>query len=260
MKCLIGILYSGESQLEACKAAIANQTHTAWDIIQISDLPKKQAHEALYDAFNKHADKVDLFVKIDADMELYRNDFLEELTRYFAQNPNTEQLTMKVDDFYTARNIWGLNVFRSSVVFIENDAVYTDKAVRINEDKIKRLKRHKTLVPAARHGYDPTDYHSFYFGCHKAVKVMHRKSRSHMRNIRRLPLAASLQRDNRPLIAYAGAAIAFEKQFEPDWLDRDNGKLQTLFDTLYPSGKFSITDLLKHYKMVSKSAKMYLSD
>ena len=259
MNCLIGILHCGESQYDACRAAIASQSHKNWDVFVVKDLPNVQAHQVLFKTFADNADQFDLFVKVDADMELYHEDFLKELTHFFATESDIDYLAMKVDDFFTARFIWGLNAFRSSVVFAEIDEVYTDKAAQVEQNRRARLKRHKTLVPAARHGFDPTDYHAFYFGCHKAVTVMHRQSRSHMRNIRRLPWAALQRWDRRPLLAYAGAAIAFERQMLPAELDHDSGKVRVLFDDLMRSkGNVGLLQSWRYRSAVVKAGFEYL--
>lgn len=260
MKFLIGILYCGESQYEACRAAIETQTHTDWDVFEVKNLPNHEAHQTLFRTFSDRSDEFDVFVKIDADMELCHKDFLKELMMYFTHHAQIDHVSMKVDDFFTARLIWGLNAFRASVVFSNGDEVYTDKAAQVEAHRRALLKRHKTLVPAAHHGFDPSDYQSFYFGCHKAVKVMHRQSRSHMRNIRRLPLAALWRRDRRPLLAYAGAAMAFEQMIKPDALDHDNNRVRTMFDSLeqYEGGHW-IAGILRDRAIIRQAQTQYLS-
>lgn len=260
MKILIGILFSGESQYEACKAAIQSQSHTDWELVEFKNLGKKEAHEALFKAFTERADDVDLFVKIDADMELCHPDFLKTLAEYFAAHEQIDHVTMKVNDFYTARLIWGLNAFRSTVRFSASDDVYTDQAALVDPARRVHLKRHPILVPAVLHAFDPTDYQSFHFGCHKAIKVMHRQSRSHFRNIRRLPWAALIRRDKRPLLAYAGAALTFENELPPSCLDHGNTDLHELFE---PLAALSAIDLMKqlprYRKAVTTAQKRYLA-
>lgn len=259
MKFLIGILYCGESQYEACKAAIEAQSHTDWELFEVKDLPNHEAHQTLFQTFSDNSSKFDAFVKIDADMELCHNDFLKELALYFTSHASIDQVTMKVDDFFTGRLIWGLNAFRSSVVFSNSDEVYTDKAAQVEEGRFAHLKRHKTLVPAAWHGFNPTDYQAFYFGCHKAVKVMHRQSRSHMRNIRRLPFAALKRLDTRPLLAYAGAAVAFKNEINPDALDHDKSEIRALFNSVMQTRRGrQILDIEQYRKIIRKAQTRYL--
>jgi len=262
MKLLIGVLYSGESQREACIQAIENQTYKNWEIFEIHNLPKKEAHEKLFGTFSDRSNDVDLFIKIDADMELCHNDFFSELVAFINQNPAAELLTIKVDDFFTGRHIWGMNIYRSSINFGENDAVNTDIFFdKENAPNIIRLKKHRTLVPAARHGYNPTDYQLFHFGCHKAIKVMHRYSRAHMRNIRSLLWTALLKRDYRHLIAYAGAATAFEHKMEPEYFDHGNGLLEKLFEeTVKKDKKFWKTNLMKNFFINSKASRQLKSN
>jgi len=253
MRILVGVLYSGESQFN-------HQSHQDWEHFVIKHLPNREAHQTLYQTFNNRAEDFDLFVKIDADMEVCRADFFESLISYFVEHPQIDHISMKVDDFYTAKLIWGLNAYRSSIQFGENDQVYTDKAVEIPDHKRSLLKRHAALVPAAKHAYNPTDYQAFYFGCHKAVKVMARQSRSHMRNIRRLLLSAVLKRDKRHLIAYAGAATAFEITLQPSGLDQTSGEVKALFDQISANDHlYWIKHLHRHYTVVSQARKRFLT-
>ena len=259
MKFLIGILYCGETQYEACKAAIEAQSHQEWELFEVKNLPNHQAHQALFSTFSDNADQFDAFVKIDADMELCHKDFLAELALYFTDHMQIDHVTMKVDDFFTARYVWGLNAFRSSVVFSAGDAIYTDKAAEVEQSRRAHLRRHKTLVPAARHGFDPTEYQAFYFGCHKAVKVMHRQSRSHMRNIRRLPFASLKRWDRRPLLAYAGAALAFKHKINADALDHDKSELLELFDTMMQSDRgLRLLDIWRCRAAIRQAQSLYL--
>lgn len=259
MKCLIGVLYSGESQFESCKASIRMQSHTDWELIEVKHLPNKEAHSALFSQFMSHAESVDIFVKIDADMVLCHADFLKTLCEYFTTHTHIDHVTMKVDDFFTGRLIWGLNAFRSSVVFEDNDDVYTDKAAIVRPDAISQIRQHKILVPAALHAFDPSDYQAFYFGCHKAVKVMHRQSRSHMRNIRRLPMAAVKRRDKRPLLAYSGAAMAFERQLQPGTLDHGNTEIDGMFRAFAESSaNRGVAGLLRNWRTIVAAKSRYL--
>ena len=261
MRILVGVLYSGEPQYERCIAAIAAQQHTDWELLEIKNQPNREAHQQLFDTFNRRAKEFDLFVKIDADMELCRNDFFTALVDYFEQHPQIKHLTMKVDDYFTGRLIWGLNAFRSSVTFAQNDRVYTDMAVNLESSQRAHLRRHPQLVPAAKHSYDPTAFQAFYFGCHKAIKVMHRQSRSHWRNINRLLLTGIKKRDKRLLIAYAGAAIAFERDLQPDCLDHDNGTLQSVFtDLQHKDKRFWFSGLLRHFRIIRAGRSRFLSN
>ncbi len=260
MRFLIGILYCGESQYEACKSAIDSQSHTDWEVFEVKDLPNHEAHQTLFKTFSDNSEEFDAFVKVDADMEFCHNDFLKELAAYFAAHSQIDHVTMKVDDFFTGRLIWGLNAFRSTVVFSDSDSVYTDKAAQVEQGRYAQLKRHKTLVPAAKHGFNPSEYQSFYFGCHKAVKVMHRQSRSHMRNIRRLPWSAFKRFDRRPLLAYAGAAVAFSNKIEPEALDHDKNQVRGLFNTTVKArGRRWLSDVWKYRASIRQAQARYLS-
>jgi len=257
VRILVGVLFSGESQYEACITAINEQTYRSWELFEVRNLPNRDAHQKLFNTFQERASEFDLFVKIDADMELCSADFFANLIEYTEQNPSAELITIKVDDFFTGRLVWGLNVYRSSIKFGENDEIYTDKFFDTErKPKIIHLKSHSTLVPAARHCFNPSGYQSFYFGCHKAIKVLHRQSRSHMRNIRSLLWTAMRKRDHRHLIAYAGAATTFERNLGPECLDHGNRTLETLYDQLVEEDKqFWRKELIGYFRINSKASR-----
>jgi hypothetical protein len=90
---------------------------------------------------------------------------------------------------------------------------------------------------------------------------MHRQSRSHWRNINRLLLTGIKKRDKRLLIAYAGAAIAFERDLQPDCLDHDNGTLQSVFtDLQHKDKRFWFSGLLRHFRIIRAGRSRFLSN
>jgi hypothetical protein len=115
MKLLVGVLHTIENEFEECLAAIRRQTHTAVDVFVIEKLRNREAHERLYRTFMERAGEFDVFVKVDADMVLCRDDFFAGVARVFRESPDVDRLYVAVDDFFTQKLIMGLNCYRNTV-------------------------------------------------------------------------------------------------------------------------------------------------
>jgi hypothetical protein len=81
MRILAGTLYTIENEFEDCCRSIRNQTYKNYDHLVIRNLPKKEAHNNLYQAFVDEADRYDLLVKIDADMVLCDENLFERIVK-----------------------------------------------------------------------------------------------------------------------------------------------------------------------------------
>lgn len=171
MKFLIGIMHTIENEFEQCIASIKAQSHKDFDCFVIENLPNKQAHDKLYQTFMNNAKKYDLFIKIDADMVLVRNTFFEEVIAKYNELPlEINDLEIAVFDFFTQRLIYGLHVYRSNVTWELNnkESIFVDKT---QKQRIA-FTDFTDLAPAAYHCPNPSDFQSFHFGLHKAVKFM----------------------------------------------------------------------------------------
>lgn len=169
MKILVGIMYCIEQEYPECVRSLQDQSYTNHDFFRIEKLPNKLAHDALYACFMDNADKYDLFLKLDADMVLCREDFLDRVVAVFQRQPDIDDLQIGVHDFFTDRLIYGLHVYSNRVKWIQNqERVFVDMVDR----RKKRVQDMKVLAPAAWHCPNPSRFQAFHFGVHKAVKVL----------------------------------------------------------------------------------------
>lgn len=187
---LVGTLYCGENEYDACCSSIKSQTHKLWEHFTISDKPNKEAHDSLYEQFMERASDFELFIKVDADMVLARPTFFEEAAQWMQAHNDIDNLQVAVQDFFSNRLIGGLHVFRSTVRW-ERD----DENVFVDHCPVAPDRRHtdfRSLAPAAKHCPHPSAFHSFHFGMHKGVKLIEAKNRgsnevrqfaSHLANI-----------------------------------------------------------------------------
>jgi hypothetical protein len=170
MRICVGTLYSGEREYDRCCASIRRQTHTAADHFVIRDLPNREAHQALYRGFEQRSKSNDLFVKIDADMVLRRDEFFADLVAWFGEHPGIDELEIAVQDFFTDRLIFGLHVFRRGVEWPSQD-----ETLFVDRSPVHPSRRHLDsdhLAPAADHCPDPSPIQAFHYGVHKALKVL----------------------------------------------------------------------------------------
>lgn len=236
MKILVGILHCIENEFPDCLAALRRQTHRSYDYFVLENLPNKEAHDTLYRRFMDSACSYDLFVKLDADMVLCREDLLARAADRFKANPQLDVLCIGVHDFFTDQMIDSLNVFRNTVRWrTDAEKIFPD---RNQQAAGQVIYDHEDLAPAADHCPDPSPFQAFHFGVHKAVKVMqigvHNKrrqaSREHWGNLERLRANYAARRDVRLGLALVGAEMAFHEKWDAGVLDYGSPILKSYFD------------------------------
>lgn len=165
---LVGTLYCGEREFaDACRS-IRSQTDVACEHFVIRDLPKFEAHQALYGRFMSSAGDCDFFMKVDADMVLSRPTFTREACDWFAGHPTIDNLQVAVDDFFTGGLLAGLHLWRSHVRWSDrDDRTFTD-AWAVDADR--RHTDFERLAPAATHCESADSFQAFHFGVHRGVK------------------------------------------------------------------------------------------
>ncbi len=238
MKLLIGILYTIENEFPQCIEAIEKQTYQNFDYFVIENLPNKEAHDTLYQRFMDGATEYDLFIKIDADMVLTRDTFFEEVVKKMSENPEVEHLAIAVHDFFTNRLIWGLNVYRNTVKWDNgNESIFVDRGLT---RKLNRLADYQDLAPAAYHCPNPSDFQSFHFGLHKAIKVTQKNvspyregsGLSHWVNILNLKQHYQATNDKRLELALFGALYALLKKWNASHVNYSNSLTYRTFERI----------------------------
>ena len=115
MKLLIGTMRTIENEFDQCVAAIRKQKGCDFEHFVIENMPHKEAHQALYNRFMENASTFDVFVKVDADMVITRDDFFAKLASRFVSAPAMDQLTVAIHDFFPDRITEGLHSWRNTV-------------------------------------------------------------------------------------------------------------------------------------------------
>lgn len=170
MKLLVGIMHCIESEFDACRRRISEQTCGEVEQFVISGLPNKEAHLCLYRRFEKSSGQFDAFVKVDADMVIRSNRFFEHVLHCFSFWPEVTHLEFPVFDHFTMRSVYGLHAWRSSHRWAidSSESVFVDRA---NGEEVK-VRLGLETPPAADHCPAPSSFQAYHFGVHKAVKVM----------------------------------------------------------------------------------------
>lgn len=258
MKILAGIMYCGENEFEDCIKAIKSQTYKNYDYFIIKNKPNVIAHKELYSRFIEKSHAYDIFIKIDADMVLTKNNFFSSLTKRFADEPSLEHLEISIHDFYTDSLIPGIHIFRNNII-LENteETIFVDRVILKKNYKYDNY----MLSPAAQHSPNPSDLQSFHFGIHKAIKALqmfNKKSSAtktirHFRNIRKLKNNFIRTKDQRLKIALIGAEMALHYCYSPDILNYNNSRLKKLFHEILQKSDASKNNLLFRLRLKNGS-------
>lgn len=169
MKIIVGILFSGENELESCLASLGRQVYQKIDHFVISNLPNIEAHETLFNRFMQVSSEYELFFKLDADMEIKDPNLLANVVEFFQKNPNIDRYTVPVFDCMTDRLVNGANFFRNNAKWTAvEDNVFTDRCCSVPLDRVyvDYNINEKTIL----HCPNPSLFQAFHFGVHKGVK------------------------------------------------------------------------------------------
>lgn len=236
MRILVGILKTIENEYHECRDAIECQQNSSHSVFVIENQPNKQAHQSLYRYFMQHAYDFDVFIKIDADMVLTRNDLFGRVSEKFATNPRLKDLEIAVHDFFSDQLIWGLHAFRNTVVWQESDEdLFVDSCL---VEHGERMHDNSDLAPAAHHCPNPSLFQAFHYGVHRALKVI-QVNRKNFRStyseyqwnyLEKTRSNFGRSRDPRIGFAVLGAEVAFEGKILPEHIDFGNPFLAELFD------------------------------
>lgn len=171
MKVFVGTLYSGEGDFTKCVASIVEQQDIDITCSVISDLPEKEAHNALWDAWNDAKKDHDIFVKVDADTVLQHPRVLKNVCDLFASNERLTGIQCWLHDYFTDGLIYGLNCYSRNVVFKRTeDNLFCDR-VDTNHDQVLRGGAlPKELFPAGQHCHHANELQAFHFGLHRQLK------------------------------------------------------------------------------------------
>lgn len=236
MKILVGTLYSGENEYDECVNSIKKQKGVKYEHFVVRNLPNKIAHEALYNRFMDHSNEFDIFIKVDADMIIEDEELFLKIVSKFQANPHLKDLEIAVHDFFSDQLIYGMHAYRNNVkwyqskedLFVDYNSIGSDQHIRDD----------KELAPAALHCKNPSLFHSFHFGIHRALKVIQSgrasvskvASRFHWQILEKTRTNFLRTRDKRYGFATLGAAIVFRGGIKVEDLDYTNPKPHRIFE------------------------------
>ena len=169
----VGTMYCGEGDYPHCAKTIIEQSGVTVRHQVISNLPEKEAHNRLWQAWREVQHQgYDMFVKVDADTVLAHDKVLLEFWKMMSTNPRITGIQAPLLDYFTDGFINGLNCFSPRVTFRDTaDELFCDRQVDVDHDiVIKSDQVSMGLRPAGYHGFNPTDAQAFHYGVHRMLK------------------------------------------------------------------------------------------
>lgn len=168
LKVLVVTLYCGENEYKQCCESSASQRGVEVTHKVFSFLPKQEAHQKLYELFNKSREEFDYLAKLDADMAFSNPDALKNILAKFSEGVDVVSAT--VHDGMTNSDMQSFNIFSNRCYFHydSNDPLFTDKL------QVDHPGRHHSYVDHSRnvlHSFNPSPFQAFMFGVHRALKV-----------------------------------------------------------------------------------------
>ena len=175
----MGILKTDEPQYGELLKGLNNQIQDDDEVFVVENKPKNIAHDVLYSTFMSKAESFDLFIKLDADMVLNKNDFMIMVKSRFEKNQKLDWLHIYIWDDIIQEYISGLNIYRSTVKWDKNntDNTFTDRKHRcdsISQKLVVKNPDNKWVI----HCKSPSLYQLINFSTHRAIKAFqfHKKS------------------------------------------------------------------------------------
>lgn len=226
-KLLVGTLFCGESEFDACCAAIGSQKGVQTEHIVIRDMPELEAHNTLWQTWNDRRAVFDFFVKIDADTVLDGDDRLRRIVDLMSANQNITGAQIPLQDYFTDDAILGMNVFSSAVHFIPSvNGLFADRGAERGHRIVLRGDDVASVAPAGFHCLDPKPRQAFHFGYHRILK-------GQLDTLRKTGTAWSEKGGNGRMWALLGAWAALRQEVkQPDYGNPKFHKLMRKAETL----------------------------
>ena len=213
-KVLVGMLYSGESQITSAVSSLATQKGVCADLMLISGLPNAVAHQTLYAEFMRRSSAYAYLAKIDADMQLISPDALRHIVDVTASS-DAGDVVFPVHDWLLDAEIYGLHAFPSTARWEVDpgEQAFVDDGPYAPRGRLVVPKEHG---PVALHNTSPTQPEAFSFGIHRGSKVAQRgrsvygfrcgQARSQFSLLAAVAVTAQRLPDRRRWMALVGAA------------------------------------------------------
>lgn len=171
MKILIGILKVDEPQFDALITSIKDQLSKGDDTFVLEGYSKHEAHDLLFRRFTALSSDFDIFLKMDADMIIERDDFLSFIRQQFNTHKGLDWLHLHIWDSILGTYISGLNAFSNRVRWSKNsDNLFTDRKQIASSIQSQRIIDEPTEKWVS-HCKNATFEQAYNFGSHRAVKA-----------------------------------------------------------------------------------------
>lgn len=207
IRALAGILYVGEPALPRVLEGLEAQTDVELRTILIGHHPFDQAHEQLYRAFDQRRDDHDVFVKVDADMEVVEPRLFGAIGTLFKMHGGLDLVTVGVDDWISGERIIGMNAWRKGTRWrAAPSALFADlPAVRVRS----KLKLLDLPHPVVLHATTPTREQSWRYGAQRGLKVVDTLKLSRLKRMQDFVKFVLSAPQPARLLAVSGAEVAF---------------------------------------------------
>lgn len=205
---------SGENEYYQSLRSIRQQKEIDFDLIEIKNLPNKEAHRTLYEEIAKNASSYDYFVKVDGDMVFLQDKSLARMIGVIAANSSLDHVAFSVLDWYSQKAIIGMHLYSNRCRWGDlTDSVFVDPSPVIPGEKVLIW---SSPAPVAIHSPCPDLSQAFQFGYHRCLKIVqrHRKCPDLNRSNFQYQLLRSvydqhlIDGDDRRLAALYGACMA----------------------------------------------------
>ncbi len=224
MRILVISPYCMENEFPECISSVCRQTYRQWKHLVLRNLQHPTADDTVYRTFMQRAHDFDLFMKLDADMVIEDERFLEGVVKAFLDRPWMDVLGVRLYDWFTERLIPSLNTYRSSVRFpLTHDGLFTDP-LPVNPDRA--VIGHAELDGRVTHCKNPSPFQAFHYGMHRGLKVVYGDASArwgqvslHMQNHQQVWRNFLKRQDQRLGLAALGGEMALAGQFKPEHVD-----------------------------------------
>jgi hypothetical protein len=165
---LVCTMWCGEPDYNHCVRAIARQKDVVVQHQIISYLPEREAHNVVYEAFNR-AGPYWIRAKIDADVELLDDNVLARVAQRFVEKPMAHGIDPTVLDYMTDAELHaGVAFYTYHVQFgVQTDGLLCDRGMVLRSDE------HwlgLDIGPVGKHMYHANELTAFRYGFHRGLK------------------------------------------------------------------------------------------
>lgn len=234
LKIFIGTLYSGENEFESSLKSIKNQSYPIHKHLIIKNKPNIEAHNTLYESFLQSDS--DILIKIDADMVLTENIFFERIVNLVIWSKNIAIFQIAIHDYFSGRAIQGINVYTKLFNWDSNvtDPIFTDRSKLKSDQKFPIW---AGFTNSVIHSPNPSNFQSFHFGVHRALKFRESIQRNDYINaVEQLEYLFgtyhhyNYRKSENLKYACCGAFLTLNGAFSTDQLDYTNNELSNCFE------------------------------